>query len=168
MRITGVELNMAEDVFKLAHLLGANLLATREEACHLPSSHRHLAAEALCQFACSLEPGSQLSSLQGGVTSTQLAGAPQIEELAAAAVKEESIEAKLAALTAQWAVLSLTFQDYKTRGPVILKVQHVCMCGMVPETELLEHAKPGCACLHGRITPMELYMQNASWVKFAW
>ena len=92
-----------------------------------------------------------------------MAGAPQIEELAAAAVKEESIEAKLAALTAQWAVLSLTFQDYKTRGPVILKVQHVCMYGMVPATELLEHVKPGCACLHGRITPMKLYMQNAFW-----
>lgn len=64
---------------------------------------------------------------------------PQIEELAAAAVKEESIEAKLAALTAQWAVLSLTFQDYKTRGPVILKVQHVCIHGMVSATQLLEH-----------------------------
>ncbi|KAK9841874.1 hypothetical protein WJX81_008571 [Elliptochloris bilobata] len=75
MRVTGVELNMAEDVFKLAHLLAANLLTQRDE----------------------------------------------IEELAAAAVKEEGIEAKLAALTAQWAVLSLTFQDYKTRGPVMLK-----------------------------------------------
>ena len=51
-----------------------------------------------------------------------MSGAPQIEELAAAAVKEEGIESKLAALTAQWAVLSLTFQDYKTRGPIILKV----------------------------------------------
>lgn len=59
--------------------------------------------------------------------SAQCAGAPQIEELAAAAVKEESIEAKLAALTAQWAVLSLTFQDYKARGPVILKVRDACM-----------------------------------------
>ena len=63
MRITGVELNMAEDVFKLAHLLGANLLAKREEACQLPSSHRHLAAEALYHFACSLELGFQLSIL---------------------------------------------------------------------------------------------------------
>ena len=69
------------------------------------------------------------------------AGAPQIEELAAAAVKEESIEAKLAALTAQWAVLSLTFQDYKTRGPVILKVQAVCMCGRVPAAQLHDCAK---------------------------
>ena len=47
MRITGVELNMAEDVFKLAHLLGANLLANREEACQLPSSHTSIAAQAL-------------------------------------------------------------------------------------------------------------------------
>ena len=47
----------------------------------------------------------------------------QVEELAAAAVKEEGIEVKLAALTAQWAVLSLTFLDYKTRGPVLLKVR---------------------------------------------
>ncbi len=49
-------------------------------------------------------------------------GGAQVEELAAAAVKEEGIEVKLAALTAQWAVLSLTFLDYKTRGPVLLKV----------------------------------------------
>ena len=50
-------------------------------------------------------------------------GGGQVEELAAAAVKEEGIEVKLAALTAQWAVLSLTFLDYKTRGPVLLKVR---------------------------------------------
>ena len=75
-------------------------------------------------------------------------GAPQIEELAAAAVKEESIEAKLAALTAQWAVLSLTFQDYKTRGPVILKVHYVCMYGIFLQPSCLN--MPTCEGLHGR------------------
>ena len=95
------------------------------------------------------------------LTALKLAGAPQIKELAAAAVKEESIEAKLAALTAQWAVLSLTFQDYKTRGPVILKVRRVCTYGMVPAAQLPEHAKHCCACLHGILSFMKVQMQNA-------
>ena len=54
MRITGVELNMAEDVFKLAHLLGANLLDKREEACQFPCPHTPLAAQAVYYTACSL------------------------------------------------------------------------------------------------------------------
>ncbi len=65
----------------------------------------------------------------------------QVEELAAAAVKEEAIEAKLAALAAQWAVLSLTFQDYKTRGPVILKARP---CAATPCHSCSAHAPRAC------------------------
>ncbi len=47
----------------------------------------------------------------------------QIEQLAVGAVKEQAIETKLAGIGAEWAVASLTFADYKTRGPVILKAR---------------------------------------------
>ena len=54
----------------------------------------------------------------------------QIEQLAVGAVKEQAIETKLAGIGAEWAVASLTFADYKTRGPVILKARlkrrHCC------------------------------------------
>lgn len=46
----------------------------------------------------------------------------QMDELATSAVKEEVIETKLAAISGEWAATSLTFADYKTRGPVVLKV----------------------------------------------
>ena len=46
----------------------------------------------------------------------------QMEQLAVGAAKEQAIETKLAAIGAEWAVTLLTFADYKTRGPVILKV----------------------------------------------
>lgn len=46
----------------------------------------------------------------------------QLDELATSAVKEEGIETKLAAISAEWGASSLTFADYKTRGPVVLKV----------------------------------------------
>lgn len=71
----GKELNLAEDVFKLQHLLDCNILAHREE----------------------------------------------IEEITSAAVKEEQIEVKLAGIESDWAAMNLSFADYKTRGPVILK-----------------------------------------------
>ncbi len=37
-------------------------------------------------------------------------------------MKEEQIEVKLASIATDWALQELVFQDYKTRGPVILKV----------------------------------------------
>lgn len=77
MRVTGTELNMAEDSLKLAHLLAARLLAAGEE----------------------------------------------VEEVCGAAVKEEAIEAKLAAIMAQWSCATFTLADYKTRGPVVLQVR---------------------------------------------
>jgi dynein heavy chain len=64
-------------VFKLGHLLGANLLAKREA----------------------------------------------VEDLASAALKEEAIERKLAGIAADWGDMTLTFQDYKSRGPVVLKAR---------------------------------------------
>lgn len=74
--VAGKELNLAEDVFKLGHLLEANILAKREI----------------------------------------------VEDLASAALKEEAIEKKLAGIAAEWGELTLTFQDYKSRGAVVLKV----------------------------------------------
>ncbi len=75
MRITGHDLNLAEDVFKLQHLLDCNILKYREE----------------------------------------------VEDLTNAAVKEEQIETKLAAIQLDWSAINLVFAEYKTRGPVILK-----------------------------------------------
>ena len=76
MRITGKELNLAEDVFKLQHLLDCKLLKVRDD----------------------------------------------MEELTSSAVKEEQIEGKLATVSLDWAEQNLVFSDYKTRGPMILKV----------------------------------------------
>eukprot|EP00899_Mesostigma_viride_P009796 jgi/Mesvir1/18818/Mv04309-RA.2 len=50
-----------------------------------------------------------------------LAHAEDIEELCNAAVKEEMVEVKLAQIGDDWADLSLTFNNYKQRGLVILK-----------------------------------------------
>ena len=79
MRITGHQLNLQEDVFKLQDLLDANLLANLEE----------------------------------------------VEETAGAAVKEEQIEVKLAQIGEEWQDLQLSFAEYKTRGPVILKASDI-------------------------------------------
>lgn len=76
MRITGKELSLAEDTFRLQQLLDAKLLPFAEE----------------------------------------------IEEICSAAIKEESIEAKLAGIKTQWSSALFTFTDYKTRGPVVLQV----------------------------------------------
>ena len=73
---SGKELDLAEDVFKLGHLLEANIL-TKQEA---------------------------------------------VEDLASAALKEEAIETKLAAIAVEWGEQTFTFQEYKSRGPVVLKV----------------------------------------------
>ena len=73
--VTGKELNLAEDSFKLGHLVEAGLLKRRDA----------------------------------------------VEELTSAALKEEAIEIKLNAIATDWVELMLYFQDYKTRGPVILK-----------------------------------------------
>jgi hypothetical protein len=46
-----------------------------------------------------------------------------VEDLATAAIKEEGIEAKLGAIALEWGEAQLTFQDYKTRGAVVLKAR---------------------------------------------
>ena len=81
MEIAGQQLNLAEDSFRLQHLLNAGLL-------------QH---------------------------------ALETEEVCSAAVKEEGIEAKLQALTSLWASTNFTFTDYKTRGPIFLKVRNIWM-----------------------------------------
>ena len=45
-----------------------------------------------------------------------------MEELATSAVKEEVIQTKLGAIAGEWAAASFTFAEYKSRGPVVLKV----------------------------------------------
>ena len=52
-----------------------------------------------------------------------LAHRDAVEDLATAAIKEEAIEAKLGAIAAEWGEAALTFQDYKTRGAVVLKAR---------------------------------------------
>ena len=39
-----------------------------------------------------------------------------VEEIATAAVKEETIENKLRVIGSEWAILNLSFAEYKTRG----------------------------------------------------
>lgn len=72
----GQELNLAEDFFKLGHLLEAGLLRKRD----------------------------------------------LVEDVGNAALKEEAIEIRLSSIAGEWSELMLTFQEYKTRGPVVLKV----------------------------------------------
>ena len=87
-----------------------------------------------------------------------------MEELAAAAVKEEAIEAKLAALAAQWAVLSLTFQDYKTRGPVILKARPR---GAAPRRSRPAHAPR--ACMHALLLQADYDNRTShAWKRWGW
>ncbi len=74
--VAGKDLNLAEDFFKLGHLLEAGLLRKRD----------------------------------------------LIEDAGNAALKEEAIEIRLASIAGEWSELMLTFQEYKTRGPVVLKV----------------------------------------------
>ena len=45
-----------------------------------------------------------------------------VAQITSAAVKEEAIESKLMLLEATWGMQDLVFQEYKTRGTVILKV----------------------------------------------
>ena len=73
----GKDLNLAEDFFKLGHLLEAGLLRKRD----------------------------------------------LIEDAGNAALKEEAIEIRLNSIAGEWSEIMLTFQEYKTRGPVVLKVE---------------------------------------------
>lgn len=72
----------------------------------------------------------------------------EVEDLCAAAVKEEQIENKLAALAQDWALQDLRFQDYKTRGPVILKVPSprspACSIHVISTMQL--HLRCHCSC----------------------
>ena len=45
----------------------------------------------------------------------------EIEDLAAAAVKEKQIELKLRALEGEWATQTLSFAEHKNRGAVVVK-----------------------------------------------
>lgn len=45
-----------------------------------------------------------------------------VDDVAARAAKEEAVEAKLAAISAEWNAAVLTFAEYKARGEVVLKV----------------------------------------------
>ena len=62
-----------------------------------------------------------------------------VEELCGSAVKEEQIETKLASIAADWAEQNLNFADYKTRGPVILKVGSICRATAVHGVSALSH-----------------------------
>jgi Dynein heavy chain, N-terminal region 2 len=73
--VHGFAQRVQEEVFKLQHLLDANLLKWRED----------------------------------------------VEDLASAAIKEKQIEVKLGALHADWAIQSLTFNEHKSRGAVVIK-----------------------------------------------
>ena len=47
----------------------------------------------------------------------------EVEDLCAAAVKEDALERKLKAVTEQWASEVFTFAEHKQRGPVLLKAR---------------------------------------------
>ena len=51
-----------------------------------------------------------------------LARVAEVDDLAVRAVKEAAVEAKLAAIAAEWTAASLIFTKYKNRGDVVLKV----------------------------------------------
>eukprot|EP00967_Tisochrysis_lutea_P031053 scaffold36544_cov19-Tisochrysis_lutea.AAC.8 len=150
MSVTGAELNLAEDVFKLQHLLDANLLRHREEVEELTGRGGGVGGWAAFSFsprptgtsacglhprvhprtcACANGPSSWPNDTKvAAVTGTTVVNGLQPKQLvtggdtpAGAAVKEEQIETKLASIQADWATINLVFADCKTRGPVILK-----------------------------------------------
>lgn len=45
-----------------------------------------------------------------------------IEDLGTSALKEEAIESKLDVIALEWGEYMLSFHEYKTRGPIMLKV----------------------------------------------
>ena len=45
-----------------------------------------------------------------------------VEDLGSSALKEEAIESKLDVIALEWGGYMLSFQEYKARGPVMLKV----------------------------------------------
>lgn len=59
--------------------------------------------------------------LQHLLDANLLAKREDIEDLGNAAVKELSIQNKLAVLQSEWAVQSLTFAEHKARGPVLIR-----------------------------------------------
>ncbi len=127
MRIAGKELNLAEDVFKLQHLLDCHLLKHREvstqSSCPL---ERIVKLRSMCQ-PCGLHPAAPCLAAHPHLALLL----QDVEELCGSAVKEEQIETKLASIAADWAEQNLNFADYKTRGPVILKVSTICKAAVV-------------------------------------
>lgn len=138
--ITGRQLNLAEDAFKLQHLLDANLLA-RRWAGAAATAGGLAARELLGQLAARAAarcPAVHASALPLLARRAPLPPAPlaphphplncprpareDVEDLCNAAVKEEAIEAKLKAVAEQWAQEIFTFAEHKGRGPVVLKV----------------------------------------------
>lgn len=77
LHVAGKELNVADDVLKLGHLVHLGLLKGREA----------------------------------------------IEDVGIAALKEEAVEVKLSGIAFEWGELTLNFQDYKSRGPLVLKAR---------------------------------------------
>ena len=77
LHVAGKQLNLADDVLKLGHLVELGLLKGREA----------------------------------------------IEDVGIAALKEEAIEVKLSGIALEWGELTLNFQDYKSRGPLVLKAR---------------------------------------------
>lgn len=63
----------------------------------------------------------EVFKLQHLLDASMLKHQEEIEDLAAAAVKEKQIERKLEALSSEWAVQDLAFNEHKARGPVIIK-----------------------------------------------
>ena len=130
MRIAGKELNLAEDVFKLQHLLDCHLLKHREvswlstqSSCPLERIVKLLSMRQLC----GLHPAAPCLAAHPHLALLL----QDVEELCGSAVKEEQIETKLASIAADWAEQNLNFADYKTRGPVILKVSIICKAAVV-------------------------------------
>jgi hypothetical protein len=108
MAITGRELSMAEDAFKLQHLLECGLLAHR----------RGRARRATFLPACAAVCGAPLAPAVVHSSNTHFPPTPtrcreEVEEVANGAVKEEQIETKLAAIESDWAVFNLV----RTRAP---------------------------------------------------
>lgn len=65
--------------------------------------------------------GEDLMKLKHLLECNLLDNAAEIEEICEASTKEESLEAKLNTISEDWSDLPLTFANYKSRGPVILK-----------------------------------------------
>ncbi len=82
----------------------------------------HIAAILLFHAGKELNLAGNVFKLGHLVDASLLRRRDAIEDLSTSALKEEAIESKLDVIAMEWGEYMVNFQEYKTRGPIMLKV----------------------------------------------